>query len=195
MIDYIKGKIIELTPTYTVVENSGIGYMIQISLQTFSALENRSDVTIYIHHYLREDDEQFYGFSSKDERELFRLIISVSGIGVSTAQMMLSSMSSDEIRNAIISEDINRIKSIKGIGTKTAQRLILDLKDKIVKGGGTGGSVIFSAGTNAVVEEATTALVLLGFTKTNVNKAITAVLKENPSANLETIIKMSLKRL
>lgn len=195
MIDYIKGKIIELTPTYTVVENSGIGYMIQISLQTFSALENRSDVTIYIHHYLREDDEQFYGFSSKDERELFRLIISVSGIGVSTAQMMLSSMSSDEIRNAIISEDINRIKSIKGIGLKTAQRLILELKDKIVKGGGTGGSVIFSAGTNAVVEEATTALVLLGFTKTNVNKAITAVLKENPSANLETIIKMSLKRL
>lgn len=195
MIDYIKGKIIELTPTYTVVENSGIGYMIQISLQTFSALENRSDVTIYIHHYLREDDEQFYGFSSKDERELFRLVIGVSGIGVSTAQMMLSSMSSDEIRNAIISEDINRIKSIKGIGTKTAQRLILELKDKIVKGGGTGGSVIFSAGTNAVVEEATTALVLLGFTKTNVNKAITAVLKENPSANLETIIKMSLKRL
>lgn len=195
MIDYIKGKIIELTPTYTVVENSGIGYMIQISLQTFSALENRSDVTIYIHHYLREDDEQFYGFSSKDERELFRLVIGVSGIGVSTAQMMLSSMSSGEIRNAIISEDINRIKSIKGIGTKTAQRLILELKDKIVKGGGTGGSVIFSAGTNAVVEEATTALVLLGFTKTNVNKAITAVLKENPSANLETIIKMSLKRL
>ncbi len=195
MIDYIKGKIIELTPTYTVVENSGIGYMIQISLQTFSALENRSDVTIYIHHYLREDDEQFYGFSSKDERELFRLVIGVSGIGVSTAQMMLSSMSSDEIRNAIISEDINRIKSIKGIGLKTAQRLILELKDKIVKGGGTGGSVIFSAGTNAVVEEATTALVLLGFTKTNVNKAITAVLKENPSANLETIIKMSLKRL
>lgn len=195
MIDYIKGKIIELTPTYTVVENSGIGYMIQISLQTFSALENRSDVTIYIHHYLREDDEQFYGFSSKDERELFRLIISVSGIGVSTAQMMLSSMSSDEIRNAIISEDINRIKSIKGIGLKTAQRLILELKDKIVKGGGTGGSVIFSAGANAVVEEATTALVLLGFTKANVNKAISAVLKENPSANLETIIKMSLKRL
>lgn len=195
MIDYIKGKIIELTPTYTVVENSGIGYMIQISLQTYSALENRSDVTIYIHHYLREDDEQFYGFSSKDERELFRLVIGVSGIGVSTAQMMLSSMSSDEIRNAIISEDINRIKSIKGIGLKTAQRLILELKDKIVKGGGTGGSVIFSAGANAVVEEATTALVLLGFTKTNVNKAITAVLKENPSANLETIIKMSLKRL
>ena len=104
-------------------------------------------------------------------------------------------MTSDEIRDAIIASNVNKIKSIKGIGLKTAQRLIHELKDKIVKGGGTGGSVIFSAGANAVVEEATTALVLLGFTKANVNKAITAVLKENPSANLETIIKMSLKRL
>lgn len=195
MIDYIKGKIIELTPTYTVIENSGIGYMIQISLQTFSTLENRSDITIYIHHYIREDDEQFYGFATKDERELFRLLIGVSGIGVSTAQMMLSSLSSDEIRNAIISEDINRIKSIKGIGLKTAQRLILELKDKIVKGGGSDSTAIFSQCNNAIVEEATTALVLLGFTKANVNKAISAVLKENPSASLESIIKLALKKL
>lgn len=195
MIDYIKGKIIELTPTYTVIENSGIGYMIQISLQTFSTLENRSDITIYIHHYIREDDEQFYGFATKDERELFRLLIGVSGIGVSTAQMMLSSLSSDEIRNAIISEDINRIKSIKGIGLKTAQRLILELKDKIVKGGGSDSTALFSQCNNAIVEEATTALVLLGFTKANVNKAISAVLKENPSASLESIIKLALKKL
>lgn len=195
MIDYIKGKIIELTPTYTVIENSGIGYMIQISLQTFSALENRSDITIYIHHYIREDDEQFYGFATKDERELFRLLIGVSGIGVSTAQMMLSSLSSDEIRNAIISEDINRIKSIKGIGLKTAQRLILELKDKIVKGGGPDSTPLFSAGSNAIIEEATTALVLLGFTKANVSKAISAVLKDEPSASLESIIKLALKKL
>ena len=195
MIDYIKGKIIELTPTYTVIENSGIGYMIQISLQTFSALENRSDITIYIHHYIREDDEQFYGFATKDERELFRLLIGVSGIGVSTAQMMLSSLSSDEIRNAIISEDINRIKSIKGIGLKTAQRLILELKDKIVKGGGSDSTALFSQCNNAIVEEATTALVLLGFTKANVNKAISAVLKEEPGANIEQIIKLALKKL
>ena len=195
MIDYIKGKIIELTPTYTVIENNGIGYMIQISLQTFSALENKSDVTIYIHHYLREDEEQFYGFSSKDERGLFRLLIGVSGIGVSTAQMMLSSLSSDEIRNAIISEDINRIKSIKGIGLKTAQRLILELKDKIVKGGGKDSAPLFSAGSNAIIEEATTALVLLGFTKANVSKAISAVLKDEPSASLESIIKLALKKL
>lgn len=195
MIDYIKGKIIELTPTYTVVECCGIGYMIQISLQTFSAMENKSDITIYIHHYLREDDEQFYGFASKDERELFRLLIGVSGIGVATAQMMLSSMSSDEIRNAIISEDINRIKSIKGIGLKTAQRLILELKDKIVKGGGADSPVIFQSANSAIVEEATTALVLLGFTKTNVNKAVSAVLKETPDATIEQIIKLALKKL
>lgn len=195
MIDYIKGKIIELTPTYTVVECCGIGYMIQISLQTFSAMENKSDITIYIHHYLRDDDEQFYGFASKDERELFRLLIGVSGIGVATAQMMLSSMSSDEIRNAIISEDINRIKSIKGIGLKTAQRLILELKDKIVKGGGADSPVIFQSANSAIVEEATTALVLLGFTKANVNKAVSAVLKETPDATIEQIIKLALKKL
>ena len=195
MIDYIKGKIIELTPTYTVVECCGIGYMIQISLQTFSAMENKSDITIYIHHYLREEDEQFYGFASKDERELFRLLIGVSGIGVATAQMMLSSMSSDEIRNAIISEDINRIKSIKGIGLKTAQRLILELKDKIVKGGGADSPVIFQSANSAIVEEATTALVLLGFTKANVNKAVSAVLKETPDATIEQIIKLALKKL
>ncbi len=195
MIDYIKGKIIELTPTYTVVECCGIGYMIQISLQTFSAMESKSDITIYIHHYLREDDEQFYGFASKDERELFRLLIGVSGIGVATAQMMLSSMSSDEIRNAIISEDINRIKSIKGIGLKTAQRLILELKDKIVKGGGADSPVIFQSANSAIVEEATTALVLLGFTKANVNKAVSAVLKETPDATIEQIIKLALKKL
>lgn len=195
MIDYIKGKIIELTPTYTVVECCGIGYMIQISLQTFSAMENKSDITIYIHHYLREDDEQFYGFASKDERELFRLLIGVNGIGVATAQMMLSSMSSDEIRNAIISEDINRIKSIKGIGLKTAQRLILELKDKIVKGGGADSPVIFQSTNSAIVEEATTALVLLGFTKANVNKAVSAVLKETPDATIEQIIKLALKKL
>ena len=195
MIDYIKGKIIELTPTYTVVECCGIGYMIQISLQTFSAMENKSDITIYIHHYLREDDEQFYGFASKDERELFRLLIGVSGIGVATAQMMLSSMSSDEIRNAIISEDINRIKSIKGIGLKSAQRLILELKDKVVKGAGAETPAIFSQVDNSIVQEATTALVLLGFTKANVNKAVSAVLKENPDASLESIIKLALKKL
>ena len=196
MIEYIKGQLTELSPTDAIVECNGIGYHILISLQTFSQLENKTDVTVFIHHYLREDEELYYGFASKDERELFRLLIGVSGIGAATARMMLSSLSSDEIRNAIIAEDINRIKSIKGIGLKSAQRLILELKDKIVKGGGGADmSAIFASKDNAVVEEAVTALVLLGFTKANVTKAVAAVVKENPDAGLESIIKLSLKRL
>ena len=195
MIDYIKGQIIELSPTDMVVECSGIGYRILISLQTYEGMNEKKDATVYIHHYLREDEELYYGFATKDERELFRLLIGVSGIGASTARMMLSSLNSDEIRNAIISEDINKIKSIKGIGLKSAQRLILELKDKVVKGGGSDNSTIFSQGSNPVTEEATTALVMLGFTKANVNKAISAVLKESPAATLEEIIKLALKRL
>ena len=136
-----------------------------------------------------------YGFGTKDERELFRLLIGVSGIGAATARMMLSSLTSDEIRNAIIAEDINRIKSIKGIGLKSAQRLILELKDKVVKGEGTDSPAIFSHADNSIIQEATTALVLLGFTKANVNKAVSAVLKEQPDASLEMIIKLALKRL
>jgi Holliday junction DNA helicase RuvA len=120
MIDYIKGSIEELSPTETTVENNGIGYKILISLQTYESLNGLKEAKIYIHHYLREDEELYYGFASKDERELFRLIISVSGIGAATARMMLSSLSSDEIRNAILAEDLNKIKGIKGIGLKTA---------------------------------------------------------------------------
>jgi Holliday junction DNA helicase RuvA len=195
MIDYIKGIIVEITPTDMVLECHGIGYRILISLQTYEALNGKSETTVYIHHYLREDEELYYGFASKDERELFRLLIGVSGIGASTARMMLSSLTSDEIRNAILAEDINKIKSIKGIGLKSAQRLILELKDKVVKGAGSDNSTLFNTGSNAAVEEAVTALVMLGFTKANVNKAVSAVLKESPGATLEEIIKLSLKRL
>ena len=195
MIDYIKGIIVEITPTDMVLECHGIGYKILISLQTYEALNGKSEAKVYIHHYLREDEELYYGFASKDERELFRLLIGVSGIGASTARMMLSSLTSEEIRNAILSEDINKIKSIKGIGLKSAQRLILELKDKVVKGAGSDTSTLFSTGTNMTAEEAVTALVMLGFTKANVNKAVSAVLKESPTATLEEIIKLSLKRL
>ena len=194
MIEYIKGKLVELTPTDAIVECNGIGYHMPISLQTFSSLENTEDVKVFVHHYLREDEELYYGFATKDERELFRLLISVSGIGAATARMMLSSLTSEEIRNAILAEDINRIKSIKGIGLKSAQRLILELKDKIAKGGGT-ETAIFPVKDNSIVEEAVTALVLLGFTKANVNKAVSAVIKENPDASLESIIKLTLKKL
>lgn len=195
MIDYIKGQVAGINPTEVTIETYGIGYRILISLQTYEGLNGKNEAKVYIHHYLREDEELYYGFSTKDERELFRLLIGVSGIGASTARMMLSSLTSDEIRNAIIAEDINKIKSIKGIGLKSAQRLILELKDKVVKGGGTESTALFSTSVNPATEEATTALVMLGFTKANVTKAISAVLKENPAASLEEIIKLSLKRL
>ena len=195
MIDYIKGNLVELTPADLVLECYGIGYKILISLQTYEALNGKSETTVYIHHYLREDEELYFGFATKDERELFRLLIGVSGIGASTARMMLSSLSSDEIRNAILSEDINKIKSIKGIGLKSAQRLILELKDKVVKGGGKENTTLFQSSSSAAAEEAVTALVMLGFTKANVTKFVTAILKEYPSASLEEIIKQALKRL
>lgn len=195
MIDYIKGRIAELNPSEMTLETYGIGYKILISLQTFSSFEGRGEATVYIHHYLREDEELFYGFSTKDERELFRLLIGVSGIGAATARMMLSSLSSEEIRNAIIAEDIARIKSIKGIGIKSAQRLILELKDKIVKGGGADVSGLMSRTDNGVVEEAVTALVLLGFPKAGVQKVVNSILKSEPQMSLENLIKTALKKL
>ena len=195
MIDYIKGSLAELSPTEAIVECNGIGYSVLISLQTYEGLYGKDNVQVYIHHYLREDEELYYGFSSKDERTLFRLLISVSGIGASTARMMLSSMNSDEIRNAIITEDVNKIKSIKGIGIKSAQRLILELKDKVVKSDEFNTSGIFAKIVNTSAEEASTALIMLGFNKSNVNKAIQTILKNNPAASVEEIIKQSLKIL
>lgn len=195
MIDYIKGQIIELTPTELVLENAGIGYSILISLQTYEAFQAKTQATAYIHHYIREDEELYYGFATKDERELFRLLIGVSGIGVASARMMLSTLTSEEIRQAILSEDVNKIKSVKGIGLKSAQRLVLELKDKIVKGAGSAETQLFKADNSAVVDEATTALVMLGFSKANISKVMPSILKDNPSARVEDIIKAALQKL
>ena len=195
MIDYIKGQIVELTPTELILENAGIGYSILISLQTYEAFQLKTQAVAYIHHYIREDEELFYGFATKDERELFRLLIGVSGIGVASARMMLSTLTSEEIRQAILSEDVNKIKSVKGIGLKSAQRLVLELKDKIVKGEGSADTALFAAPNSALVEEATTALVMLGFSKANISKVLPAILKDNPGAKVEDIIKAALKRL
>ena len=196
MIEYIKGQIVELSPAELILENQGIGYSILISLQTYEALEGKTSATVYIHHYLREEEELYFGFATKDERELFRLLISVSGIGVTSARMMLSTLTAEEIRSAILSEDVNRIKSVKGIGLKSAQRVIIDLKDKIVKGGGTDSSLpILGGNDDALVQEATTALVMLGFTKPNINKVLPAILKKNPSIRIEELIKEALKKL
>jgi len=197
MINYIKGKIIELGPTQIVLENNGIGYDIEISLQTYEQLEGKSEATLYIYHHIRqrEDIELFYGFASKDEREIFKLIIGVSGIGVNSARMILSSMSSEELRNAILSENVNAIKSVKGIGLKSAQRMILELKDKVVKGEGSDNTALFKDTSTEVANEATTALVMLGFSRANVNKVLQQILHEKPEAKVEEIIKAALQRL
>ena len=196
MYTYIKGELVEITPTAAVIENNGIGYELQISLQTFTEIQGLHDIMLYIHHHIREDVELWYGFATKEERNIFRMLIEVNGIGPNTARMMLSSMNSTEIRTAIISGDVNRIKSIKGIGIKTAQRVIIDLKDKIAKGGEDTSAALFAQDTSsAVLEEALAALVMLGFAKTAAEKVLKVVYKENPQYTLEELIKFSLKRL
>ena len=197
MIEYISGNIADLSPTRIVVDNHGMGYGLEISLQTYEALRNYKEAKVYVFTTINQRDatEVMYGFATKDERELFELIVGISGIGAASARMILSAMTADEFREAIISENINKIKSIKGIGLKSAQRMILELKDKIVKGEGAGSDVIFKADNNSDIEEATSALTMLGFSKPNVNKAIQAVLKKNPEAKVEEIIKAALKML
>lgn len=197
MIDYISGNIAELTPTRVVVDNHGMGYAMEISLQTFEMLQGKESAKVYTFESINQRDstEVLYGFALKDERSLFELIIGVSGIGASSARMILSSMSADELRDAILSENITRIKSIKGIGLKSAQRLILELKDKIVKGEGASQDVLIKTVDNAGIEEATSALLMLGFSKPNINKAVQSIIKSHPDAKVEDIIKMALKML
>lgn len=197
MYDYIKGQIAELNPTEVTIESCGVGYQMQISLTTYSQLQNvgSTETKIYVHHVVREDDEQFYGFFDKNERAIFRHLISVSGVGPNSARMMLSSLTPDEVSTAILGQDVNKIKSVKGIGIKTAQRVILELKDKIGKS--TGSDTIFSLSSNSspIRDEATTALILLGFTKPNVEKVVSAILSKEPSITLEELIKKALKAL
>ena len=197
MIDYISGKVSLLTPTSVVIENNGIGYVMEISLQTYQALEGKSEATVFAQSQVnqREGTEVDYGFASRDERETFRLITGISGVGASSARMILSSLSAEELRNAILSEDINLIKSVKGIGLKTAQRMVLELKDKLIKGEGSASETLFVSDRNETVDEATSALQMLGFSKPNINKAIQSILKKNPSAKVEEIIKDALKML
>jgi len=195
MIDYISGKIIELTPTRVVVDNAGIGYSMEISLQTYAMLENKSEAKVYVQRQLNQRDgtEVDYGFADKAEREVFRLVIGVSGVGASSARMILSSLTSEELQQAILSENVIAIKSVKGIGAKTAQRLVLELKDKFLKGGISSSELITV--TNSAVDEAVEALQTLGFTKPNIEKALKNVLKETPSASVEELIKAALKVL
>lgn len=197
MIDYISGKIAELSPTQIVIDNQGIGHIAEISLQTYACLEGKTDAIIFIQQQVnqREGTTIDYGFASKDERNLFRLITSVSGMGASSARMILSTFSSDEFNQAILSEDVNKLKSVKGLGLKSAQRLVLELKDKVLKGDSISTDSLFVADRNSAVDEATTALQMLGFSKPNIQKAIQSILKAKPTAKVEEIIKSALQML
>lgn len=197
MTDYISGKIEELSPTQVVIDNNGIGYRMEISLQTYALLEGKASAKVYTQSQVntRDGSSIDYGFADKDERALFQLITSVSGMGAASARMVLSSLSADEFRNAVLSENINLIKGVKGIGLKTAQRLILELKDKIADGAGQDSGALFQISSNETIEEATSALVMLGFNKSNIQKAIQSILKSQPDAKVEDLIKGALKLL
>ena len=197
MIDYISGKLVTLTPTMAVIDNQGIGYALEISLQTYDVLNGKDSATVFVQRQLnpRDGTDVDYGFATRDERELFRQITSVSGMGAASARMVLSSLTAEELRNALLAEDVARLKSVKGIGLKTAQRMVLELKDKIVKGDGAEPGVLLRSEPNAAADEAATALQMLGFTKPNINKALQAILKTNPQASVEELIKAALQRL
>jgi holliday junction DNA helicase RuvA len=193
MIDYITGSIAELTPASVIIENSGTGYFISISLTTFAKLEGKTSFRILVHEVIREDSHQLFGFADREERDIFRLLISVSGVGANTARMMLSSLNSAELEKAILESDINTLKSIKGIGMKTAQRIIIDLKDKIGKQSGTGE--IFAFADNTKREEALSALVMLGFGKSAVLKVLDRIIRDEKNLTVEDLIKKALKSL
>lgn len=200
MIEYIKGEIAELSPATAVIDCNGLGYAVNISLNTYSAIQGKSSCKLYIYEAIREDAYVLYGFVDKQERELFLLLISVSGIGGNTARMILSALSPAELVNVISTENANMLKTVKGIGLKTAQRVIVDLKDKIKTGAvaaATGGAtgILLPAMNAEVQEEAVAALTMLGFAAAPSQKVVLAILKEEPDAPVEKVIKLALKRL
>lgn len=193
MIDYIRGEVTELTPATATVETYGIGYSLSISLNTYSALTGAKEAKLYVYEAIREDAYQLYGFSDKYERELFKHLITVSGVGPSTGRMILSSMTPTELATTIASGDVNVLKTVKGIGAKTAQRLIVDLKDKIHAEGA--GELPMMGAVNPISEEAVAALVMLGFVQKSSEKVVAKIVKENPGISVEKIIKQALKML
>ena len=196
MYEYITGSLEEITPTDAIIEACGVGYDLLISLSTFSKLQNArgSAVKLYTCHLVREDDETLYGFADKAERAVFVQLISVSGVGPGSARMILSAMTADEVKEAVVTGDVNKFKAVKGIGLKTAQRIIVDLKDKIGKGS---GEISFEAASvvSPVRDEALGALTMLGFAKPAVEKTLDKLLKDTPSLSLEDLIKRALKMM
>lgn len=193
MITHISGKLVEKNPTYVVIETNGVGYCLNISLNTFSQLSDNETVFLYTHLYVKEDSHTLFGFITKTEREIFRLLISVSGVGPSIARIMLSSMTTDEIQHAIASGNVSAIQSVKGIGAKTAQRVLVDLRDKISK-----TYIIDEVSfpqNNTTKNEALSALEVLGFTKKQCEKVLDKILFEDKTLSVEILIKKALKNL
>ena len=204
MIDYIKGELAEITPAMAVVEAAGVGYALNISLNTYTAIQGNKEVKLYVHESLitggRDDSYTLFGFASKQERELYRLLISVSGVGANTARMILSSAAPAELSNAIASGNERLLKGVKGIGLKTAQRIIVDLKDKVLALGiaqevtvGDGSSTVVV--NNEVTDEAVSALTMLGFSPAPSAKVVKAILTESPDMPVEMVVKEALKRI
>ena len=193
MINYIKGTITEINPTSLTIETGGIGYFINISVNTFSKLDGKTEIKILVHEVIREDAHQLFGFADKEERDIFRLLISVSGIGANTARMMLSSLTPVEVERAITESNVNVLKSVKGIGLKTAQRVIVDLKDKVGKQASAGE--IFALADNTKRVEALSALVMLGFARSAVSKVLEKIIRDEKNLTVEDLIKKALKNL
>lgn len=193
MIDHLRGKLVEKNPTHIVVECNGVGYFLNISLHTFSLLRDEENIRIFTHLLVKEDSHTLFGFVERSEREVFRLLISVSGVGSSTARTMLSSLSPTDVRDAIANGDVASIQAVKGIGAKTAQRVILDLKDKILKVYDMGEVSLQTNNTNK--EEALSALEVLGFARRQSEKVVDKVLQQDTSLSVENIIKQALKNL
>ncbi len=193
MIHHLKGKLVEKNPTYVIIECSGVGYFVNISLHTFSKISDDENINLFTHLQVKEDSHTLFGFSEKSEREIFRLLLSVSGIGSSTARTMLSSLTPSQIKDAIALGDVPTIQGIKGIGAKTAQRVILDLKDKVLKVHDIDEVSVNSNNTNK--EEALSALEVLGYTRRQAEKVVDRVVQQDPSISVENIIKLALKNL
>lgn len=193
MYNYISGKLVEATPSYAVVDNNGIGYLIEISINTFTQIKDLTEVKLLIHYVVREDAHLMFGFFDENERILFRNLINVNGVGVGTARVMLSTFSPQELSNAIVSENVKMVQSIKGIGVKTAQRIVLELHDKLEKP----VDVIMNntVAGNKNVEEALSALVMLGFVKAQASKVLDKIAIANPAFTVEELIKQALKSL
>ncbi len=193
MFEYIQGRLVELTPAYAVIETANVGYFLHISLNTYTKLTKSTEAKLFIHQVIRDDAHLFFGFADKHEREMFRMLISVTGIGANTARMILSSLTPTEIEQAIFEGNVALLKSIKGIGTKSAQRVIVDLKDKIGKTAEI--DEIFATESNTLREESLSALVMLGFSKASVQKVLDQILQQEKEITVEELIKKALKKL